>query len=916
LVATLQLCAWLFFSPSAWRNHIARIAPVLQPDFSVAKLTAADLRNPPLRRVLLLGYLLAPTLMGVLLTIELIALRVPLHFIVVRVSACVIMAVAGGLTMGAGSFAAVGIAAGVLGVLAGGIAFAIGAFATGQVVFSVDATVSAAMSDFVAGGAAGRMMLAVAMGVACGGLFVWTGSVASGVSLRKGRSSLRPRLGGLLIGLVCGAFFFVAAVGGAMFLPFDIAVSMGGVLAGFISAGWMTRSWRRSLIFGILCGVDNHILVNIVAPLSGDVVIVGIILGIVLGAWFALPFVLAEEIAGVWAGAAAGLLGFSGGWLLALSAASREAMSLGRHTLPGLISLEAAVLIGLTERLWRPLLLFPVEEAWAVFLHRWDVARAPSERPSWLRLHPAFWDEYQTWPLHGLDKHLVLIAERDPQEGRLAIERVAAGRQRWAALAAHVELDARRLERCQTIDAVAGAHRALAAGGLEGPGSTILRRLSAISQDVEVALEQGSSHNQRLGLGAVQQRLDGLIGEFDRSSDRFAVRCRPLAVHWRQLIGRHAEQLAEAVERRQEIDNPYVIGVPLSLKQEIFVGRTDISGRIEQLLLDRRRPPLLLHGQRRMGKTSLLNNLGRLLPTTIVPLFVDLQGPASSASDHAGLLYNLSRGMVESARRQRGFALPPLARDSLTADPFTRFDEWLDEVEASLGTSTALLALDEFEALVRALELRRFDEDAVLGMLRHMVQHRQRIKTLLASSHTLDELSRCATYLINVQVVQVGYLKPDEALRLVEHPTDQMALRYEPDASQRVLALTRGHPFLVQLLCAEIVTLKNEQDPLTRRLATVADVMQAVPAALSHGSFFFADIERNQMDPPAKALLKCIAKQGEGVGASRDALAAAVDGDVETLLSQLMRRELIEPCEQGHRFQVELIRRWFAQIAA
>lgn len=42
------------------------------------------------------------------------------------------------------------------------------------------------------------------------------------------------------------------------------------------------------------------------------------------------------------------------------------------------------------------------------------------------------------------------------------------------------------------------------------------------------------------------------------------------------------------------------------------------------------------------------------------------------------LLYNVARGMVESAQRQRGFALPALARESMTADPFTVFDEWLD----------------------------------------------------------------------------------------------------------------------------------------------------------------------------------------------------------------------------------------------
>ena len=326
--------------------------------------------------------------------------------------------------------------------------------------------------------------------------------------------------------------------------------------------------------------------------------------------------------------------------------------------------------------------------------------------------------------------------------------------------------------------------------------------------------------------------------------------------------GGHVRELAVAVELRQEIDSPYVIGVPLTHQQEIFVGRTDIGARIEQLLLDRRRPPLLLYGQRRTGKTSLLNNLGRLLPNSIVPLFVDLQGPAAQASDHAGFLYNLARGMVDSAQRERGLALPPLERESLTADPFTRFDEWLDQVEAALGRNTALLSLDEFEALDRALTQGRFNDADVLGMLRNLIQHRPRFKVLLAGSHTLEELERWAGYLINVQVVHISYLKEDEARKLVEQPVTDFALRYEPDASQRVLDLTRCHPFLVQLLCGEIVALKNEQEVAVRRLARLADVEAAATEALSHGSFFFADIERNQVDADSLAILRTLAVQG------------------------------------------------------
>jgi len=478
-----------------------------------------------------------------------------------------------------------------------------------------------------------------------------------------------------------------------------------------------------------------------------------------------------------------------------------------------------------------------------------------------------------------------------------------------------LDQDVQYLENCTDVKSIRNAHHSLATGELEGLASSLLRTLSRISQDVNAALNQESSYNQRLALSAVEDRLDKLSRELNRSNERYAKRFRPIVKSWRQILANHMRELAAAAELHQEIDSPYIIGVPLTEQQTIFIGRTDISAQIEQLLRDQRRPPLLLYGQRRMGKTSLLNNLGSLLPNTIVPLFVDLQGPATRATDHAGFLYNIARKMVDSAERQRGITLLPLTRDALKGDPFTRFDEWLDGVEGALDKNTALLTLDEFEALDRAIAKGRFDEEDVLGMLRNLIQHRPRFKILLAGSHTLEEFQRWASYLINVQVIHISYLKEAEARQLIEQPVKDFALRYEPEALQRVLELTRCHPFLVQLLCAEIVALKNEQAPTIRRLAKLADVEAAVPEALESGSFFFADIERNQigaLEPAGLEVLRFIAAQGEGAIVSQETLSRKFPNELDSTLNLLLRRELIEKEDEGYHFQVELIRRWFA----
>ena len=91
------------------------------------------------------------------------------------------------------------------------------------------------------------------------------------------------------------------------------------------------------------------------------------------------------------------------------------------------------------------------------------------------------------------------------------------------------------------------------------------------------------------------------------------------------------------------------------------------------------------------------------------------------------------------------------------------------------------------------------------------------------------------------------------------------------------------------------------------------DVETAVPAALHHGSFFFADIEQNQVDAVGREVLRRMARSGEMATTPRPALVEHIPSllQLEEALAQLQHRELIEPLDHGYRFQVELIRRWF-----
>jgi hypothetical protein len=905
LTGSLQLLGWLLCHPSAWRNQIARIDPVLGIDFTLLDLEPEHWHNRDLRQILLQGYIIWPLLVGLIVALAL-------------------------WIFGASGLIAENVLAGTAYALAAGVAVGLTVGVAMGLVYGLFIGLLVGIALPLLGGTAHSLIYAAAAGLA--------GSVLLGLVHRRGAGYLRGKqvagivlallasalLVGVIYNVVSGQFLNkpgVASVDEPVGLFFSMILGMIGVVLYGAVYGLLvwrrSENWQRAIVIGLIVGLAGGLSYGTLMRVSSDQHLVlhnvsaGLAGGLLFAGLFALPYLLAKHLAGVWAGAIVGALIGGASWI------PLAPFIFGEEMPPWPDQLRVSLIViglGLTLIWWRPILFYPLELLANLLLYRRDKQR-PTKGPSLLRFHSAFWDELQWLSLVGLDQHLVLVAERSPDEGQAAINYLATSRQSWAARAAQVELFARQLEQCTDIECLQNAHRLLTTGELNGPANPLLNSFSRYSQDVKAAMSQATAYHKRLALNEVGDRLNSLVRELNLANDPYAKRFQPIAIQWWQVVVNHLDFLARTIEHSQEIDNPYIFSSPLSEKQGVFVGRIDVVTRIEQFLRDPRRPPLLLYGQRRMGKTSLLRNLGRLLPSTIVPLFVDGQG-ASLADNYADYLYSVAKQMVKSAGEQRQLALPPLPREKLSTSPFITFNDWLDEVEQVLEThdkSMALLTLDELEALARVTDKERFDAADLLSLLRNLIQHRSRFKVMLAGSRTLEEFDHWASHLINMQVLKIGYLENNEALHLIENPIPNFSLRYELEASQRILKLTRGHPHLIQLLCHEIVILKNKQPPAQRRLVGPVDVEAAVSSALDVGYLFFADIRQNQIDETGSALLRFMAAQGEDVPVSQEVLADQFSIDLDQTLSQLLHRDLIEPVQGGYRFQVEMVRCWFDQ---
>lgn len=903
LLAGVYVLFWLFFCPSRWKSYLRTIAPDLPSDVALLELNGTHWRHVKLRRLLILEFVTLPLMSIALCGLLFLIWGVPSE----HIAGGIAMSIFGGMALAAIGSMVVSLASGFALVVACSIAGALSIciFDNGTVTNTLDA-----------------VNVLLAFGVAC--------SLGSGVAASVARRNIKiSRSSQILAGTV--AFFVGLGFGVAAFSVVVLLFGPKFSLLGGMTIAWApvwpitlailirVRRWRPAVIvflvtglIGAIAGAITGTLETLPAGVSSNIVyglLVGISFGYSLSAHFSLPYVIAERISTAWVGAGVSALQVLG---IAISFAA----IFTDYTTIQLLPLLVLSVVGLTINIWRPVLFYPALQLYNQYLLQSMPKWFEHRQSQHVYRHAAFWDEHQRLRWTGLDLYLVEIAEHDSDEAQRAIDILSGGEQRWAVRSAQIELDARRLENCPDVRAISKVHTWLGGGQLAGPASSLLRTLGGVSKDVDAALHQEGSYNQRLTLSRVEDRLNDLQREFNRSSELYAKRFEPVLANWYAIVNNYQNSLRRETDSRQEIDSPYIIGVPLADEQALFVGRTDISARIEQLIQTRQSLSLLLYGQRRMGKTSLLNNLGHLLPSISIPLFVDLQGPVSQAADHTGLLHNMARSMIASAHKKRGIKLPDLPREALEKDPFSYFDSWLDTVEITLrkhdSRATALLALDEFEALEYALNKQRFDDQAVMGMLRNLIQHRPRtFKVLISGSHTLQELQRWSNYFVGVQVVKVGCLAEPDARKLIERPVYDFALQYDPQASQHVLDLTQGHPYLLQLLCSEIVMYKNEQPVATRRWAGVDDVEAAVPRALQSGILFFTDLKYNQIAQDSLRILKAIAKAGSGAIVDHESLARDFHSDLSDALDSPIQRELIEPVNNGYRFQIELIRRAF-----
>jgi len=363
--------------------------------------------------------------------------------------------------------------------------------------------------------------------------------------------------------------------------------------------------------------------------------------------------------------------------------------------------------------------------------------------------------------------------------------------------------------------------------------------------------------------------------------------------------------------------NPYVTGSPVG-GSSAFVGRDDMLREVLRILRRPQDNAIVLHGQRRIGKTSILQHLSVQLPHKGLyhPVYYDLQDKANWP------LEQLLQDVAQAIARALGHPKPELGPNPV--DCFR--EEWLPSILENLAAGhSVVLLFDEFDVSVDSQTGQA--AAAFFPYLRvPLTGDPERLQFVFVIGRQMDDLDTIALSLFKgIPYLRVSLLGQKAAGDLARLAQGNDTLHWPDDAVERVWELTRGHPFLIQQLCSYVWERAYDDASVGVGLGarppivSPKDIDAAAPEAIKHS--------RNTLEwlwgglgPAERVVASALAEAGSAP-ITRDELEHLLrESGVRVAIRELQNApqllqdwDILEPAEGGYQFRVELLRRWIAE---
>ncbi len=276
--------------------------------------------------------------------------------------------------------------------------------------------------------------------------------------------------------------------------------------------------------------------------------------------------------------------------------------------------------------------------------------------------------------------------------------------------------------------------------------------------------------------------------------------------------------------------NPYIIGRPVN-EPDRFFNREDLLEFVA-VNLNQGARAIILHGQRRIGKSSVLAQIPFAMadePYTFIPL--SLEG--KSQKSLAVVLHELAKETIYTLDELQN--VPPVPTiEELEVEPEIFVTRFLKFIHILCDRKDLVLLLDEFDTLGDY-----HPESAVAHLFPYIQSflnasssHFSFLRIVPVVGRRLDDLPTLRRVFHNAPTWEIRLLDRDSAIALITEPARDV-LAYSEDAIEAMLEICAGHPYFTQVMGFAVFSHARQAGRWT---VHAADVHQVIDRAIELGS--------------------------------------------------------------------------------
>ena len=401
----------------------------------------------------------------------------------------------------------------------------------------------------------------------------------------------------------------------------------------------------------------------------------------------------------------------------------------------------------------------------------------------------------------------------------------------------------------------------------------------------------------------------------------------------------------------EKIENPYATYAEGGIvgDTEMFFGREELIQNIAQAIRESRAQSksVVVFGQKRSGKSSVLYHLKESLQEDRDLLILDLENIAAILGENSNhdedsetiLLNQILKSILTELqyavedRVDAGFTpldIPfPCDQEFYShpnpqqyfVDIFKSFKRQTFKQEDWHGIRVVLL-IDEFQYIYARIVDGKIPESFMQSWKAFLQANY--FHTVLVGQDVMPKFkARFPNEFGTTQDERVTYLKPDDARKLIDQPIRiggrQGDSRYREQAIERILDLTAGSPFYIQIICNRLVEYMNVKHT---GLVTEADVEQVKNELIRGVNALGLDKFDNLInsgdksadrieDEDALKVLKIIADNSSKTDLCPfDRIGCETSSPVDMILEDIEKRDVVERRDRSYKIQVGLFKEW------